>query len=270
MSARLRCASLIGCLSLVSLFGSTSRSRAVELLLADAQAWPGRLWTGRTGELETLVHQREATANPAFPHAAMKLGHVAAAPSGEWFYASGLDGYVMQLLDHRNEVQVFEHPGQIRDVACTDEEHVVYFSVVPTPQNSEPLADGKIYRRDLWQGAATELATVRQADVGGKWWGCFTVRRGMPYLATLEEPSRIYKLTSTGPERVFAENRLKITGLAASGNEFLVVAGGSTVYRTSDFAAFTEVFHGEGRFTDAAPARLDAPAADSPAVAGGQ
>jgi len=51
-----------------------------------------------------------------------------------------------------------------------DERMVALVSVVPTPQNGEPLADGKIYRRDLWAGEPSEFAVVRQSQVGGNWW----------------------------------------------------------------------------------------------------
>ena len=123
------------------------------------------------------------------------------------YFVSGLDGYVIHLLDGRNEVLSFEYPGQIRDIDSGNEEHTVYFSVVPTPQNGEPLADGKIYRRDLWAGQPSEAATIRQADIGGNWWGTFAIQDGTTYIATFESPSRIFKLTSDGPEQVFTGNQ---------------------------------------------------------------
>ncbi len=158
-------------------------------------------------------------ANPAFPRAIMKLGQIAVAPEGKVYFASGLDGSIMHLLDNRHEIQVMEFDGQIRDLACSSEEHTIYFSVVPTPQNGEPLADGKIYRRDLWAGRPTEVATVRQADVGGNWWGTFTIRAGVVYLATLDGPSRLYKLNGNTLERVFEQNVSAVKSLTAAPTE---------------------------------------------------
>lgn len=227
-------------------------AHAADLYLADGAAFPGRIWsvTDRAGQ---LLHTRQAKADPAFPNAAMKVGHVAVTQVGEVYYASGLDGYVMNLLDGKNEIAVFEFPGQIRDLACTAEPHTVYFSVVPTPQNNEPLADGKIYRRDLWEGQPAEIATVHQADVGGAWWGNFTVRDGVVYLSTFEKRSRLFRLTSASLDPVFADNELDIRGLATAGPEFLVADGSNRVYRTPDFRSFVVVYEGDGRYTDVAP-----------------
>jgi hypothetical protein len=148
----------------------TSPAVAADLLLSDVGLFPGQLWHSTSGRAETLLFRREATANPAFPRAATKLAQVTVGADGKIYFASGLDGYVLHLLDRRNEVVSFEFPGQIRDLDGGGEEHTVYFSVVPTPQNGEPLADGKIYRRDLWAGEPSEFAVVRQSQVGGNWW----------------------------------------------------------------------------------------------------
>jgi hypothetical protein len=183
----------------------------------------------------------------------MKLGQVAVGPDDKIYFASGLDGYVLHLLDGRNEILSFEFPGQIRDLDSGNEEHTVYFSVVPTPQNSEPLADGKIYRRDLWAGQPNEVATVRQSDIGGNWWGTFAIQNGTTYIATLENPSRIFKLTPAGPEQAFPGNRFKIQGLTATvDGKFLFTDGSDTVYRTADFDVVEPVHQGASTFTDIA------------------
>lgn len=223
---------------------------AEDLWLADGKAFPGRIFQSAGGGTERLIHQRQAVANQAFPQAAMKLGHIAISVEGSFYFCSGLDGYVLGLLDGRNEVLSFEFGGQVRDISCGDEEHTVYFSVVPTPQNGEPLADGKIYRRDIWQGQPAEIATVRQSEVGGNWWGNFTVCKGVVYLATFESPSRLFKLTSSGPEPVFTDNQLNIEGFAAVGDEFLVADGTGRIVKTTDFTTFTPALEGENNFTD--------------------
>jgi hypothetical protein len=226
---------------------------ASDFVLTDNRAFPGQLWQSSAGGPERSIFRFQAGGNPAYPGAAMKIAQVAAAPDGKIYFASGLDGYVLHLLNDRQEVVSFEVPGQIRDLDCGGEEHVVYFSVVPTPQNGAALADGKIYRRDLWAGQPSEVATVRQADIGGNWWGTFAIHDGTTYLATFETPSRIFKLTTAGAERVFASNRAKIHGLATDeqGN-FYFVDGTDSVYRTRDFDTVEAVLHGGRPWTDVA------------------
>ena len=172
----------------------------------------------------------------------MKIGQVAAAPDGGFYFCSGLDGSVLALLESGHEVLSFEFNGQIRDVACGGEDHVVYFSVVPTPQDGEPLSDGKIYRRDLWQGAPAEVATIRQAEVGGNWWGTFCVRDGVIYLATTESASRLFRLTSAAPRPIHTSNTRRILGLESDGDSFLIADGSGEILRTIDFASFQPVF----------------------------
>lgn len=226
---------------------------AADLLVADIRQFPGQLWMATENGPERLIFRRDATANPAFPRAATKLGQVAVGADGKIYFASGLDGYVMHLLDDKNEVVSFEFPGQVRDLDGGEEEHTVYFSVVPTPQNGEPLADGKIYRRDLWAGQPSEVATIRQSQVGGNWWGTFAIQNGTIYLATLDAPSRIYKLTAAGPEQVFATNRAKIQGLAATADgAFYFADGTGIIYKTNDFEAVEPALRSGRTMTDVA------------------
>ena len=241
------------CLALAFLTLGVARSAAAaeDLYLTDGRSFPGQLWFVRAGSPERLIHRREVTVNPAHPRAAMRLGQVAVGPDGKVYFASGLDGYVIHLLDGRNEVLSFEFAGQVRDLACSDEEHTVYFSVVPTPQNGEPLADGKIYRRDIWAGQPSEVATIRQSQVGGNWWGTFTVRDNVFYLATLDSPSRIIKLTTGEPEPFATADGYKIQGLASGPDgAFYFTDGGEKVYRTADFRSIELVFQGSRPFTD--------------------
>lgn len=213
-----------------------SPAAAADLLLTDGKAFPGQLFESRGAAAEHSIYRRQATADPAFPKAAMKLGQVAVGPDRKVFFASGLDGYVMHLLDRAHEVVSFEFAGQIRDIDCGNEEHTVYFSVVPTPQDGQPLADGRIYRRDLWAGQPSEFATIRQSQVGGNWWGAFTIKEGTIYLATLDRPSRLFKITSGDPVPVFPANRYRISGLTyGPDGSFYFADESETVYRTSDF-----------------------------------
>ncbi len=228
--------------SALTLAAASKHAIGAEYWLADRGAFPGGVWHVADGGRERLVHRREATADPAFPAAIMKVGRVAAAPDGAFYFCSGLDGCVLALIDGgRHEVLSFEVDGQVRDIACGGEDHVVYFSVVPTPQDGEPLADGTIYRRDLWQGVAAKVATIHQADVGGNWWGTFCVRDGVLTIATLDESSRLFRLTSGAPEAVYEVNTRKILGLEAAGDHFYLTDGSGEVVRTVDFTTFEPV-----------------------------
>jgi hypothetical protein len=246
--------SLIACsLTLVSV-------DAEDLVLTDGSAFPGQLWSSQAGAPERSLHRRDATANPAFPNATMKIGAVAIGPDNKIYFNSGLDGCVIHLQDGRHEVLSFEFDGQIRDLACTGEEHTVYFSVVPTPQNNEALADGKIYRRDIWDGKPTEIATIHQADVGGNWWGTFTIRDGVIFIATLEDQSRVFQVKSSGPELAFTASA-KIQGLTVGEDgSFYFSNGSDVIYRTADFSSVEELFRGQRPFTEiAVPAAVDSP-----------
>jgi hypothetical protein len=219
--------------------------------LADQQAFPGGIWHAADGDAgERLIHRRQPTADPVFPRAFMKVGQIAAAPDGEFYFCSGLDGCVLALLDGRHEVLSFEFGGQIRDLSCGGEEHVVYFSVVPTPQNDEPLPDGKIYRRDLWAGEAAEVATIHQAEVGGNWWGTFCVRERVIYLATTEPRSRLFRVTGAAPEAIYPNNTRRILGLEANGEAFVVADGTGEIVRTIDFTSFEPVHSGPIKASD--------------------
>lgn len=224
---------------------------AEDLFLADGSVHPGQLWLSEGFTADRAIHYREPRPNPAYPRAIMKLAQTAVDSEGKIYFCSGLDGSLMHLLDGRNEIQVLEVEGQVRDLACTGETHTLYYSTVATPQEGAALADGTIWRRDFYDGRPTVLATIRQADIGGQWWGAFTIKGGHAYIATLHEPSRLYKLTSDGPVRVYEGNRHRITGFAAgAGDDFFFTTGSGKVYRTTDFATVEPVLETSHRLSD--------------------
>lgn len=245
-------------ISLASLVFAVPTARAENLFTASGSDLPGKLWLSEGGTPLRPIHTRLGRPDPAYPRAVMKLAQVAVAPDNKIYFCSGLDGYVMHLLDGRNEIQSFEFDGQVRDVACTGEDATVYFSVVPTPQNGERLADGKIYRRNFGDGQPTVVATVRQSDAGGNWWGTFTIRNGSIFIATLEESSRILEVAGDAVTPAFTAPGMRIQGLSA-GNDgaFYFVTGAGKVYRTVDFSAIETVLTTPRRLTDVA---LPAPA----------
>jgi hypothetical protein len=244
---------VLGFLCALAVVGGTTSPVAccgAEYWLADRASFPGGVWSVDTAGRTELSYRRQAKADPAFPSAITKISQVAAAPDGAFYFVSGLDGYVIGLIDNgQHEVLAFEVEGQIRDIACGGEEHVVYYSVVPTPQEGEPLADGVIYRRDLWQGEPAEVATIRQADVGGNWWGTFCVRDGVITIVTTDFtpvkvgqpaiPSRLFQLTGGTPEPIESTNTRRILGIEADANGFLIADGTRSIVRTVDFATFS-------------------------------
>ncbi len=224
-----------------------------DLWLASQNEFPGRLRLSEGGTVPRVVLSRADHANPAFPNAIMKVARIAPGPERELFYCSGLDGSVMHLLDGRHEAQAFEFPGQVRDLACTSEPHTIYFSVVDTPQGSAPLGDGAIYRRDLWEGQATLVAEIRQAEVGHQWWGTFALRDDTVYLATHDSPSRIIAIQGGRSERVFTQNAFNIHGLGVGPDgQWLFVDGSGTVYQTQDFVQSQPVLQTGLRLSDVA------------------
>jgi hypothetical protein len=207
-----------------------------DLWLAASNEFPGRLRLSEGETIPRVVFARSDRPDPAYPRAEMRVSQIAVSADGLVYYCSGLDGSLMHLLDGRHEIQVAEIDGQIRDLACTGEPHTVYYSVVPTPQNGESLADGIIYRRDFWSGSPEVVAQIRQADVGGNWWGTFTIRDGEIYLATLDQPSRIFVWSGGSLRPIYTANSHAITGLAVSPeNHFIFTNNGGDVWETSDF-----------------------------------
>ncbi|MFO0924247.1 MAG: hypothetical protein U0905_17360 [Pirellulales bacterium] len=215
-------------------------AKADDLWLASDGEFPGRLRLSQGGREPRVFYTRTNIPNPAYPRAVMKAAQIAVGVDGAIYYCSGLDGSLMHLLDGRNEIQVAEVTGQVRDLACTGEAHTLYYSVVPTPQNGEPLADGVIYRRDFWSGSPEVVATIRQSDVGGNWWGSFTIRDGEIYLSTLDAPSRLFRWSGGALTRVYETNRMAVKGIAVSErNQFLVTDGTGDVWETGDFQSLT-------------------------------
>jgi hypothetical protein len=231
--------------------GNSGLVHADDLWLATGSEFPGKLRLSEGGTVPRVVISRHDTPNRAYPNAIMKVAQVAQGFDQAIYYCSGLDGSVMHLIDARHEIQLFEVAHQVRDLACTSEEHTVYYSVVPTPQNGQALADGQIYRRDLWDGSPQLVATIPQHAVGGNWWGCFTLRDSDIYLATLDAPSRLFKWSAGTVTPVFTGNTHEIRGLTVAGDgSFLLVNGTGQVWRTGDFQHFEAVLNTPLQLTD--------------------
>lgn len=240
----------------------TNFASSQQAFLADGRIEPATLWQTDGSAEELVLYRRNPKPEPAFPGAEKKLAQIAVGSDNKIYFCSGLDGWVIHLLDRRNEVAAFDKvEGQIRDLACTGEEHTVYYSTVETPKDTEQLADGKIFRRDIHEGKATLIATIRQKDVGGNWWGTFTIHDGMIYLVTTEPNSRIliWKKGTVTPVAEVKGQRIEGITIAPD-TSFQFVSGSNRVFCTSDFKDITTSDTSLKRLTDVAfPASKSAP-----------
>ena len=224
---------------------------ADDLFLAAGSEFPGRLRLSEGDGTPNVVFSRAERPNPAYPNAQMKLARIAISADRSIYYCSGLDGSIMHLLDGQHEIQVLEIDGQIRDLACTDEPHTIYYSVVPTPQEGEALQDGVIYRRDFQSGSPEVVARIPQADVGGNWWGTFCILDSEIVLLTNESPNRVFKWSGGSVSHEFGHNSLSLSGITVSNNKkFLVSARTGHVHETTDFQAFRTVLSTSLPLTD--------------------
>lgn len=232
-------------------FTLASNLYADDLFLAAGNEFPGRLRLSEGDGAPSVVFSRQERPNPAYPNAQMKLSRVAVAVDRSVYYCSGLDGSVMHLLDGQHEIQVLEIEGQIRDLACTNEPHTIYYSVVPTPQEGEALQDGLIYRRDFQSGSPELVARIPQADVGGNWWGTFCILDSEIILLTNESPNRVFKWSGGAVTHEFGHNTLSLSGITVSNDrKFLVSARTGHVHETTDFQAFRTVLSTSLPLTD--------------------
>jgi hypothetical protein len=226
---------------------------AEDLWLATATEYPGRLRLSEGSTVPRVIFSRSDRPNPAYPDAIMKVGQIAVSVDQQVYYCSGLDGSLMHLMDGRHEIQPFTFPGQIRDLGCTSEPHTIYFSVVPTPRDGQPLADGVIYRRDFWEGTPNVVATIRQSDVGNNWWGTFTIKDSEIFLATLDSPSKLFRWAAGSIQPVYVHNSHQITGMTTGpGGEFIFTDGTGVVRRTYDFTNYETMLSTGMRLSDVA------------------
>lgn len=226
--------------------------RGEELYLASSHSWPGAIWKSEHGLPERGVFDRPTTPLVSAPGSVPRIANLAITADGKQYYCSGLDGYIL----HNNgghDVVICKFDGQIRDVAIGRESHTIYFSVVPTPQTGEPLADGSIYKHDWYTGGPVEVARVSQKQVGENWWGAFTVHDSAFYLATLEDSSRLFRLDGNDAIPVHRNTGVRITGLAMNEDGEIYFATGATqVFRTRDFSRVDTALSTRRRVTDVA------------------
>lgn len=246
---------VVGCASFLVVTGFAA-AFGQDLYLADAAHFPGVLWLSREGRPERVVHRRDVKPLASAPGMIPRLAQVCVLPGGKQFFCSGLDGYVFHNLNG-HEVVSGDHKQQVRDLAPGDDDHTYYFSVVSTPQNGEPLAEGRIYRHDLYDGGPRLVATVKQEIVGNDWWGTFARKGEDFYVVTLRSPVRIYRLNGADAELKWESAERRVTALTFDGDGQPVIAsGGTDIIRLRDFTDAQVLLRAERNMTEvAAPGR---------------
>ncbi|MFN0020627.1 MAG: hypothetical protein ACKVP0_20405 [Pirellulaceae bacterium] len=223
------------------------------LFLADNNRWPGAIIkVTREGERDWHV------VNPAdLPRdareAVPRIGSVAISPRGEVFYCSGLDGLIYKLEGGR-PIVVHHHGPPVRDLGFGSQPDILFFSVVRTPQNGEPLTDGEIYRKNVRTGDYGRLGVVRQDEVGGNWWGSLAVHRGQLYISTMGRTSRILRQRTTGWETLMEASSHVIQGIDfENGGDLYFVAGTGMIHRSTNLRDIENVTESrDSRFVDLA------------------
>jgi hypothetical protein len=170
----------------------------IKLAVTDRSLWPGEIKVcdaaprepNTPGRLQLrTVYRRPETPRDERGQPVPRLGSLTQGPDGIYF-CSGLDGLIFRL-QNGVEKAVYDHDGQIRHVEYDDAPGKLLFSVVPTPQNHAPLADGAIHMLDLPTKRIVSTIRIAQRDVGRDWWGQFAVSGKDIHVATR---STIYRL----------------------------------------------------------------------------
>lgn len=231
-----------------------SSVKSDDLLLAMSHEWPGAVHVSQTGGSARSTY-RHVEGNPDLAGAIPRIAAVTFGSAEGTFVASGLDGSIFKIEGSRARL-IYQHPGQIRDLALENGEGRVYFSVLATPRGGDPLPDGEIWYFDLRTSRPNRFATITQTMVGGDFWGTFAIQGGVLYAGTLTAHGQIYRIFPTGRSELAAETNLgPIHGLAfaTTGNLYLAT-GSQKIYRTRDLRTYDAVLHDPaGQFTDVTP-----------------
>lgn len=164
---------------------------SAEIILADGQAWPGRILESRSGRVDAWFSRPAALPDGDVP----RVQSLAILPSGQVLFCSGLDRSIYEISG-RSERR-FHHGGYLARQVRVDADGMVYWSGIETPRDGQPLPDGFIYS---WNPSTREIRTVltfSQQEVGHDWWGTFDVHNGRIYVGTLRDHTRLYDVTTS-------------------------------------------------------------------------
>lgn len=216
-------------LAAVLFFGlNSSLVSAQNFLVVDQSAWPGKFITLR-GTSTTNYWQRGAVNDRIIP----RIRSLTNMPDGSIAFCSGLDRSIM-VLGPAGE-QELHHGGYLARQVRTDTNGDLFWSGVETPQNSNPLPDGFIYRRKATTGQVETLLTFSQSNTDHDWWGAFDVRGGQVYVATMKSPAKLYRIADSIPQHIatfsFPISSFRIIGPTA----ILAADGQGRIYRVDDW-----------------------------------
>jgi hypothetical protein len=173
-------------------------ARAHEFLTADQDAWPSSILVVRSPDPNTSVLWQRTL--PTTDRFVPKIQSLTRLQDGTTVFCSGLDRSVFAMRPG-GEVELHYGGSLVRQVR-TDTNGDLYWSGLETPIDNNPLPSGFIHRKRMGTGDAETVLTFSQGDVGNDWWGAFDVRAGEIYVATLQAPSRIYRIERSIPQLV--------------------------------------------------------------------
>jgi hypothetical protein len=236
-------------LTLASLAAGSSPARAEDFYFVEGSAFPGVMLRQEGNDLRE-VHRRPSAPRPAALNPVPKIASLTFGAEGTVYFCSGLDGCIF-AKNGDGERLFHEDEGQIRHVAFNPIDGCLWYSIVNTPVDSAPLADGVLRARNLVSGQVVREIPVRQREVGNDWWGQFTFHSQKLYVATLGRsgsPATIFDVRSEGPVEVFRVPTGTINGMAVAINgDMLLATGGAEVIRLREFRDASVAFTFPGR-----------------------
>lgn len=212
----------------LAVFVACNACSADDFLLADGQAWPGRILACRNGVVAPFHDRTNSLPDGLVP----RVQSISVLPSGEVAFCSGLDRTVLEA-DRLGE-HTLHHGGYLARQVRTDRDGTLYWSGLETPLGGNPLPDGFIYALDPNTHEVRTVLTFSQGDVGRDWWGSFDVVNGRIFVATLSGPSQIYDV-SVSPVRHVCTLPFAITAFRFAADGSLYATNGQgQLYRVAD------------------------------------